>query len=149
MRLPYHAATSVVISGILILVFKSWVLAGTSFVAGIFIDIDHIPDFIREHGTPFRLRRFFEVCHKCQFDRIILIGHGWEWLTLVALSAWISGWNPWITGALIGLSHHMMLDAIGSASHLKTYSLIWRWKNNFEFDIMFPRLTAVKYRNME
>jgi hypothetical protein len=147
MKLHHHTAVSVIISGLLYLSFKSWGLAIASLIAGIFIDLDHIIDYLREHGWPLRIRNFFHVCDHAQFDRLYIFFHGWEWLVLWSVAAWLSEWNPWITGAFIGLCHHMILDTIYSAPHLYSYSLIWRWKNNFNFDTVFYNLKSYKYKH--
>ncbi len=131
------------------MIFKSWGLAVSSFIAGIFIDLDHIIDYLRENGRPFRIKNFFRICHECRFNKVILIWHGWEWLVVWGAAAWLSDWNPWITGTLIGLTQHMLLDAINSIpdfKSLRSYSLIWRWKKNFDFDTLFPKMKNIKYR---
>lgn len=147
MKLQYHIAFSTVISGILFLLFRSWGLAVSCFISGIFIDLDHIIDVSRQKGVSFNVKNFFHTCDKCQFDDIILIWHGWEWIFLFAIVAWLSNWNPWATGIFIGLFQHLILDAIYNAPTWRTYSLIWRWRNNFHFDTIFPNLTPQKYKH--
>ncbi len=147
MRLHYHSAFSVTISAILYMIFKSWGLAIACFLSGIFIDLDHFIDYLRENGWPIKLKKFFQVCYKCQFDRIILLWHGWEWIVLLGIAAWLTDWNPWMTGALIGLSQHIVLDAFSNSSNLQTYSLIWRWKKNFDFDTIFSKMKRYKYKH--
>lgn len=147
MRLPYHTAFSAAISGILYMIFKSWALAVSCFITGIFIDLDHIIDVLRENGRPFKIKNFFRICHDCQFNRVMLIWHGWEWLFLWSIAAWLTDWNPWMTGALIGLSQHLVIDAFSNNNRIRAYSLLWRWKQNFYFDKTFPQLTDIKYNN--
>jgi len=147
MKLKQHTAFSVFIAGILYMIFKSWALSLSCIISGIFIDLDHIIDVVREHGWDVRVKDFFEICHNAQFNRIVLLLHGWEWLPLWALTAWLTGWNPWITGTLIGLGQHIVLDAYSNSSNLLSYSLIWRWKNNFHFDTLFPKFKSNKYKH--
>lgn len=137
MKLQYHVTASAAVSGLLHLITHSWALTTSSFIAGIFIDLDHILDVVREHGWSIKLKEFFHVCNTCQFKRIYLIWHGWEWLLLFGFAAWLTGWNPWISGILIGLSHHLVLDAVYSAPSFWSYSLLWRWKQGFDFDTIF------------
>ena len=147
MRLHHHTVFSVAIAGVLYTIFKSSGLAIACLISGIFIDLDHIPDYIREHGSPFKIRNFFQVCYKCRFNRIILFLHGWEWLLLSCIVAWLTNWNPWTTGLFIGLSQHMILDAIYNSPGVWTYSLLWRWKNSFDFETTFgknPRCISKK-----
>jgi hypothetical protein len=145
MKLHHHTAFSTVISGILYIVFKSWGLAAACFISGIFIDLDHIIDYTREHGLPFNIKKFFRVNNKAQYNKILLLWHGWEWLILWGMAAWLTDWNPWITGAFIGFSNHLVLDTFYNSLNLKSYSLLWRWRQDFDFDRIFPRMKKCKY----
>ena len=146
MKLHHHTIFSITIAGVLYVMFTSWRLALGSFIAGIFIDVDHIVDVVREHGWSVKVREFFHICHTAQFNRILLLLHGWEWLIIWTFIAWLTDWNPWITGALIGLGHHMVLDAYANSENVSSYSLLWRWKKDFHFDTIFPKFTRFKYR---
>lgn len=146
MRLHQHTAFSAALAGILYLIFKSWGLALSCFISGIFIDMDHFIDVIREHGWNVRIRNFFRICHESQFHRILLILHGWEWLILCGMTAWLTNWNPWVTGTFIGVSSHLILDAVYNTKNLLSYSLIWRWKQDFHFDTIFSNLKNLKYK---
>lgn len=145
MKLHHHTTSSTLIAGMLYLIFKSWELAVSCFVSGIFIDLDHFIDVIREYGWSFRIKDFFRICYTAQFERVMLICHGWEWLVLWAAAAWLTDWNPWVTGAFIGLTQHVILDVYQNSWDIRSYSLLWRWKNNFHFDTTFPRMTYLKY----
>jgi hypothetical protein len=144
MKLHHHTAFSAVISGILYIIFKSWGLATACFISGIFIDLDHIVDYTREHGRPFNIKNFFRVNNNAQYNKILLLWHGWEWLILWGMAAWLTDWNPWIIGILIGFSQHLVLDNINSGSRW-SYSLFWRWRQGFDFDRIFPRMKKYKY----
>lgn len=146
MKLQQHTAFSVFIAGLLFIIFKSWALALSCIISGIFIDLDHIIDVVREHGQGVTVKDFFRICNHGQFNRIILFLHGWEWLPLWAITAWLTGWNPWITGTLIGFGQHLVLDAYSNTSNISSYSLIWRWKNDFDFDTLFPKFVSNKYK---
>lgn len=137
MRLHYHTAASITISGMLYLMFRSGSLSAACCLAGIFIDIDHFIDYFRQKGWSLNIKDFFRTCNECQFDRIVLLWHGWEWIVLFGLSSWLTDWNPWVTGMFLGIGQHTIIDAAANSSHLKTYSLIWRWKKGFHFDTIF------------
>lgn len=146
MKLKHHTAISITISGILYMIFKSWGLALTSLAAGIFIDLDHIIDVAREHGWSVKIKDFFVLCENGQFDRIILVLHGWEWIILMSAASWLTNWNPWITGTAIGLGQHLLLDTYYNGAPIPSYSLIYRWKKNFDFDTIFPKFIHNKYK---
>jgi hypothetical protein len=128
----YHIAISAVISGVLYILFKSWALAFSSFISGIFIDLDHVIDYVIEHGFHFELKKFFHFFYGEQYRKLTLILHGWEWLVLLLILSWLTGWNPWITGVFIGFSQHILSDRIYNISNFWSYSLLWRWKNKFD-----------------
>ncbi len=148
MRLPYHTALSVTISGILYLVFTSWALALGCLISGIFIDLDHIYDYMSTRGRlHLNVKDFFLHNHRAQYDRIVLILHGWEWVVLLGIAAWLTSWNPWITGLCVGLFQHLIFDAMHNSFNIRSYSLIWRWKKNFHFDTIFYHLKDLKYKH--
>ena len=147
MKLHYHVVASTTISGLIYLIFKSWGLASASFLSGVFIDLDHILDVAREHGWSVKIRDFFHICHTAQFDRIILILHGWEWMLLGWVLAWYLHWNIWVTGFLIGLSQHMLIDAVTNSPGFLTYSILWRWKQQFDYDTIFGK--RIPRRNLD
>lgn len=147
MKLHQHTAVSVAISGILFMIFKSWGMSVACFLSGIFIDLDHIIDYSREHGWSLDIRKFFRINHTCQYNRIVLIWHAWEWIILLVLGAWISDWPDWMTGLIVGLTSHLVLDTFSNGTNLWCYSILWRWRKRFEFDVIFPKMKHIKYKH--
>jgi hypothetical protein len=139
MRLEYHVTFSVLISGILYMIFKSWSLSLSCLFSGIFIDLDHIIDYIREYGMSLRIKNFFHVCNTSKFNKLILILHGWEWLIICSIIILLKGWNSWIIGLFIGLSQHIILDFLSNGKRFRSYSLMWRWRIGFDYDIAFGK----------
>ena len=140
MKLKHHIVFSTVISGILYTIFKSWGLSIASFVTGIFIDLDHFIDyFIVHHGIHFNIKDFYHFFYKEKHKKITLLLHGWEFISILFVITVITDFNPWISGALIGYTHHMISDYFYSKTSIWTYSLAWRWKNKFDSKLLFPR----------
>jgi hypothetical protein len=133
MKSTYHVVASAAISGALYAIFGSWAMAASSFITGVLIDVDHITDYVIVHGLRFDMQNFFSFFYENRLHKVTLLLHGWEWLLLVALVAWASGWNLWITGALLGWFHHMVFDRIFNISTFLSYSLLWRWRREFDF----------------
>ncbi len=138
MKPQYHLASSALVAGILYLIFKSWSMALSCFLSGILIDIDHIFDYMKEYGFPFRVKDFIHAVYSCNFNRMILLFHSWELLFLIAIIAWFTKWNPTITGVLIGFGHHLVLDTFHNSRTLRSYSFIWRWNMDFKLAQTFP-----------
>ena len=149
MKLSHHTALSVTISAILYLIFKSWGLALGCLISGIFIDLDHIYDYMSTRGRlSLNVKDFFRHNYESQYDRIVLFLHGWEWVVIWGIASWLTNWTPWVTGVCIGFLQHLILDTIYNGTNMRSYSLVWRWKNNFHFDTIFYNLKDLKYKNI-
>ncbi len=139
MKIDHHIAVSTIISGTLYAVYESWELAIASFITGVFIDLDHVIDYILQHGLSFNMNDFFTYFYKEQHTKITLVFHAWEILFLLCAAAVLSEFNLMATGVLIGYGHHIVLDGIFNKAPFLSYSLIWRWKKGFDSKVIFPR----------
>jgi hypothetical protein len=137
MRPQYHVTYSILIAGVLYLFFKSWSMALSCFISGIFIDLDHIYDYVKEFGFPFKVKNFIHAVFNHDIPTVTLILHSWELVVLIGVITWFMNWNMWMTGILIGFGHHLILDKLNNGERLRAYSFIWRWKHNFEFEKIF------------
>ena len=147
MRPGYHITSSTILSGVLYLMTKSWGMAASCFISGILIDLDHVLDYLIIYGwRSFTIRRFFYVFYHVQLKRIYLLFHAWEWLLFLLVAAGITDWNPWFTGLFAGIGLHMILDYIHNGGYIWSYSLILRWRNNFDFETTFPGLLKYKHQ---
>jgi CDP-diglyceride synthetase len=138
MRVQYHTALSTVVSVALFGLFKSWPLTIASFLTGVLIDIDHVIDYLFLHGPRFNIQQFFRSSYQRQYVHAVLIFHGWEWLGLLAILVAVSDANPWFTGLLVGYTHHLTLDQIGNRPDPWGYSIVWRMRHGFLFNLVFP-----------
>ena len=85
MRTEYHMATSAAISTALYLFFKSWELSVANFLTGVFIDIDHIIDYVAERGRDFDVKDFFKTFNEDLTQKVYVPLHSWELLVLLLL----------------------------------------------------------------
>lgn len=138
MKFHQHAVISLGISGLLYLIFKSWALAASSLIAGVFIDLDYAADYLMQGGSPFRTRDFFNAYREDSLLKVRLF-HGWEWLPVWGAAAWLTDWNLWIVGILIGFGQHLFLDKINHGENFLCYSFLWRWKKGFKSKEIFRR----------
>lgn len=147
MKFSHHIAVSTAVSGILYLLFKSWGLAVASFVSGVFIDLDHLIDYFIEYGFSLNVKNFFHCVYEEKIQRLFQIFHGWEWIVILLSIAWITDWNQWITGFLIGYVLHMVLDACCNTNWpLSAYSLLWRWERRFVSEMIRPRKSELNQK---
>ena len=137
MRIEYHIASSVVVSGLLYAFFCSWKLAVANLIAGVFIDIDHVIDFVVECGKDFDVRNFFKVFNNHLTEKVFVFLHSWELLAILSIIAWLTTWNVWVMGLLIGYAVHMTMDQSVTPS-IRGYFLIWRINHNFDRKGAFP-----------
>lgn len=147
MKPQYHVASSALIAGVLYLFFKSWSMALSCFISGILIDIDHIYDYVREYGMPFTVKKFFTAVYGDNIPRLTLIFHSWELVLLAGIIAWAYSGNPWLAGIFAGLGQHIVLDKLNNGERLRSYSFIWRWKKQFEFEAVFTNLSKKKHKD--
>ena len=130
---------SAAISGGLYALSRSWELSAAAFISGVFLDVDHIPEYLREYGWRFDVGQFFRASYDREYKKVILVFHAWEWLPLAVLAAWASGWNPWVAGFVIGWLQHMLADQLGNTPNPWAYLITWRWRKGFDHQIAFPR----------
>jgi hypothetical protein len=128
----HHIAISTVVSGTLYVTTRSFGLAAVSFISGVFIDLDHLIDYMIQHGFPRSSKKFFRYFYEEKYKKITLIFHGWEWLIVLAIAAKLTNWNFWITGVLIGFGQHIVADRLYNITTFRSYSLLWRWRKGFD-----------------
>ena len=126
MKPPYHVASSALVAGILYFLFKSWSMALSCFLSGILIDIDHVYDYLKEYGYPFKVKDFIRAIYTAKLTRMTLFFHSWEVILLLSIITWFTNWNPLSVGILIGFGHHMILDKLYTGVPLRRYSFIYR-----------------------
>ncbi len=138
MKPQHHAAASIIVSGILFMIFKSWGMALGCLAAGIFIDVDYLIDYLIQYGFPITVKKFHQAYNENLLIKVRLF-HSWEWLLILGVAAWLANWNVLIIGILIGVGQHLLLDKVNHGERFRCYSLIWRWKKRFKAEDIFKR----------
>jgi hypothetical protein len=130
MQAKYHIVLSGVFSTIVYVVTKSPVTAVASFISGILIDLDHIPDYLLYKKENISIRKFFAACNENKLEKLFLILHSYEVLLLLALSAWVTR-NAFIIGSVSGMTMHLIADIPANKLMPKAYFLMYRMKHGF------------------
>lgn len=138
MKARYHVGVSLLISWWLAAALKSWELATSSLIAGIFVDLDHVVDYWIAHGPRFDVDHFFHTHDNEEYELIYLVLHGWELLSAGLILAWLFNGNHWVLGACLGLGIHLALDQIFNRPSPWGYAIIWRWRHGFRYRRSFP-----------
>ena len=108
-------------------------------IAGIFIDIDHYIDYVRERGISFDFRKVYKACKYgyMDFKKITFILHSYELLILLWLVVFLFNLNIVWRYAAIGFTLHLFFDQICNPIFPFTYFLWFRITNNFETEKLF------------
>ncbi|MBF0487162.1 MAG: hypothetical protein HQK98_03290 [Nitrospirae bacterium] len=107
-----HTYTSSALGGVLYAITNSWQEAA-ALITGVFIDIDHIFDFLIFSGERLTIRNFTSWCDEMKWNRITLIFHSYELLIVLGFIAYYSG-SETVTGILYGAVFHVLLDQTGN-----------------------------------
>ena len=138
MRLPQHLGVSVVISSVTFAASRSFTITAASLLAGVFLDLDHIFDYVREYGPRPDPRFFFHSFNATLYRRVVLPFHCWEWpALLIAISIETRG-NPAAVGLLIGMAQHLTADQFTNKVSGWGYFLTYRVKQRFITRNIFP-----------
>ena len=139
MQARYHVAASAVASAATFAASDSAIMAAAAFLSGVFIDADHMIDYIFMNRPPYSFRRMTDIYYNNRLTRVFLLLHSWELLALLALAAVATGWQPFLTGLLIGMGHHLLLDQLFNDPHPLGYCLSYRLYNRLSYSRCFRR----------
>lgn len=103
-------------------------------VSGVFIDIDHVFDYLREYGFRPRPVFFYSVFRRIVFKRLFLIFHSWELLATLWALTFLAQTPPILLGCAIGITLHLIMDQIGNQVFPLTYFITWRLRHGFLAD---------------
>lgn len=86
---------------------------------GVLPDADHLIDYYNWYVRRDR-------------TRVILLFHGWEYLT-AGIAAYAAWWHaPWVLAAVLGYASQVIVDWASHDSTWLTYSVSWRAWHRFE-----------------
>jgi len=133
MQVTKHVAASVVVSALVWWWLRSPAAALACFLAGVFIDLDHIVDFLYNQRGHLRARRFFAAFEFEILENIFVFLHSWEfalvWLALLLCVPEVR--QPAALGLFIGFVTHMGLDNFFNRHSRWAYFLLYRLRHGF------------------
>lgn len=139
MKSRYHVAASIIASAGTYVLSDSATMAAVTLFSGIFIDADHFIDYAVMNRPPYSIRRLFEIYYNKKMTHVLLLLHSWELVAILAVIALASNWDPIITGLLIGMGHHLLLDQIFNHPYPLGYFLTFRIFSRLSGDRCFHR----------
>ena len=133
MQVPKHVIASVVVSALVWWWLRSSAAALACFLTGVFIDLDHIVDFLYNSRRHFRFHRFFAAFEFEVLENIFVFLHSWEfalvWLALLLCVPDVR--QPVALGLFIGFVTHLALDNLFNRHSRWAYFLLYRLRHGF------------------
>lgn len=83
------------------------------FLSGIFIDLDHVVDYMLLSKERFTIKNFFSWYDEHRWQRVFIVLHSYELITIFSLIACLLK-NEIMIGMSLGFLLHIMLDQIGN-----------------------------------
>jgi hypothetical protein len=140
LRPTHHLAASAVFSVATFAVTHSVALTAVNFTAGVFIDVDHVPEYLLRFGFKKNPLHFLEQELHMTSKKTVLFLHGFDILTLIfGLMCWAGAW-AWAWAFYIGAVQHLILDVIYNP--IKTpwsFFLSYRIFHKFDTDKIYHR----------
>ncbi len=139
MKLPHHTLLSIISSGAVYLFSYSVGAALACFLAGIFIDLDHLFEYYYYFGLRrLSVKEFFRAANEHVYNKFFLFLHSYE----LAVVLWVLSLavirRPWAWGFSLGFTLHIIADHIYNPCAPLTYILLFRVKHRFAGERLFP-----------
>lgn len=122
MKTQDHVFTSTLLSGGLYVTTQSLEIAIPCFLSGIFIDIDHVFDFIIFSKDKFSIKNIFTWCNDLKWEKLYLIFHSYEILFILGIIIYFFP-DKILLGIFLGSGLHLIQDQIGNCYFRKKFTL--------------------------
>jgi len=131
MKLAYHIALSAATSALVWAVFRSVSATAACFLTGVFLDLDHVIDYVVNYGWRIRIRHLFRAFEYETFENLFLFLHSWEFVAVYLVFLWLINWKPVAIGAVVGILTHLLFDHFFNAHSAFGYFLSYRIRHGF------------------
>ena len=112
---------------------QSLAAGGVCFLSGIFIDIDHVIDYvIFRKKFPDSYQDLYDFGYKEDKAKLFLFFHSYELFLLLWILVFCVKMEPIWLGFAVGLTGHMICDQFVNPVRPLGYFLFFRLKQNFE-----------------
>ena len=89
------------------------------------LDLDHLVDYFSYYGSKFNLYKFLSGTCFAQSKRAYVFLHAWEWLIILGILSYKSGWYSLATIITFAMIPHIIFDSLVVKSFV-FYSIIYR-----------------------
>ena len=140
MRPSRHIIISFPLSLAVWIFLKSLSAATVCFIAGVFIDVDHLIEYLINFGwRGFSLQNCYRECDYntvrkglFRFKKLHLIFHGFEFAAIFWLLAFYTR-DIYVFAFAIGYFSHLILDAAGNLAFVQPYFYFISWRAGYKF----------------
>lgn len=131
MKPGFHIAAAAAVGAGVYAYYRSLPCVAWAIIGGVLVDLDHVPDFLLEHGIR-KISRFYHICTSFEMRKLYLVLHSVELVFIIWAAIAICGLGAiWISMAA-GWSVHMLLDILSNPIGMRGYFLFYRMARNFE-----------------
>ena len=116
-------------------------------LASVFIDLDHVGDYVLYRRGWRGVRDFFESCEEGRLTRLYLFLHAWEWPLLFLLLYASLGAPQWTAMIALGMAYHLAFDAVGNRHIVipRFYFITYRLGKGFEGALLYKNPTEAQF----
>ncbi|MCX6761935.1 MAG: hypothetical protein NTY33_03815 [Candidatus Moranbacteria bacterium] len=104
-------------------------------IGGFLIDLDHFIDYYLVFGWHWNWHYFRDGYQFLKSGKIYVLFHGWEYVIILVLLVFLFK-NKYIETILLALAlgafFHLITDVVVDDTPIKSYSIIYRIKHNFD-----------------
>jgi hypothetical protein len=113
--------------------------AAGALLAGVFIDVDHLLDYVLAEGFVLDLKSMAHGAYFRKADRVLVLLHGYELAILIVIALTRAGKPRLGAGICAGALTHMLSDIRYYRFRPLAYSLLYRWAHGFRTEAMRHR----------
>jgi hypothetical protein len=117
-------------------------MAGGACLSGIFIDLDHVLEGYINFGKRFNILKTTEVSENAKFKTAYLFLHSYELVLIYTLAVYFLNLGHLWYGIAVGLTFHIILDAMFNPYYSNGLFFIKRWHKKFKY----ARIINVEYQ---
>lgn len=132
MKVKHHIISSGIISSAVYILTNSTMNTVASFLAGIFIDMDHFIDYYLNYGFSYKFKEIYKAVSEVRLSKIYVLLHSYELLAIFWALIFIVPLSNLYLAIAIGFTQHIFLDQIYNPAVTKAYFLSYRVSKKFK-----------------
>jgi hypothetical protein len=147
LRPHHHLSASLLFSAATYAVTSSPLLTAANFLTGVFVDIDHIPEYLIKSGFKLSPSEFYAAEMHLTGKKSVLLLHGFDVVTLGFGLLFFSGSHALAWAVYLGAMQHLLLDLLYNPVRMPwTFFLAYRIFHGFDNEKLFLRVDMKTFR---